>query len=155
MKAKTIVSPEEIAQNKAGINARNGSTVISIPTVDDDKPTIGGVVSDENALKIASLEKRVETLTIQLASFNLAKVKSDIASVIGQMEKKLKDNGEEPSVISGRISMKNLNGVTRSGFSVKSLSEKEVKAYAYALSLRTKLTSFLSDLSHWSEKSKY
>lgn len=155
MKAKNIVSAEEIAQNKAGIAARNGSTVTTVQTVDNDKPVIDGVVSDENALKIASLEKRVENLTIQLASFNLGKVKSDIASVIGQMEKKLKDNGEEPSVISGRISMKNLNGVTRSGFSVKSLSEKEVKAYAYALSLRTKLTSLLSDLSHWSEKSKY
>lgn len=157
MKAKTIVSPEEIAANKAGIAARNGTATIeaATPTAQADKPVIDGVVLDESALKIASLEKKLEKLQLELARFNLSKIQSDVASVIGQMEKKLKDNGEEPSVISGRISMKNLNGVTRSGFSVKSLSEREVKAYAYTLSLRTKLSSLLSDLSHWSERSKY
>lgn len=157
MKAKVIPTNEEIAQNKAGIAARNGVATVESPTpsVLADKPVVEGVVLDESALKIASLEKKVERLTLELARFNLSKIQSDVASVIGQMEKKLKDNGEEPSVISGRISMKNLNGVTRSGFSVKSLSEKEVKAYAYTLSLRTKLSSLLSDLSHWSEKSKY
>lgn len=157
MKAKVIPTNEEIAANKAGITARNGvaNAKSPAPTALADKPVVEGVVLDESALKIASLEKKVERLTLELARFNLSKIQSDVASVIGQMEKKLKDNGEEPSVISGRISMKNLSGVTRSGFTVKSLSEKEVKAYAYTLSLRTKLSSLLSDLSHWGEKSKY
>lgn len=146
------VTPEEIKADKAGIAARYADEV---QTPEVQTPEVQGAISDENALKIATLEKRVERLTLELAKFNLGKVQSDIASIIGQMDKKLRDNGEEPSVISGRISQKNQNGVIRSGFSVKSLSEKEVKAYAYALSLRTKLTSFLSDLSHWSEKSKY